>query len=147
MLKNLLLATSLGCLGTAASAQCATLAITGTGAPGTALTFAIDGSVADAFAFVVVGPNAGSTTIGGGPLSLSLGLAAPFIPVPMGMTDASGDASLTVQVPNGALPLITMYAQGVTVSLSLPPVGGPPVGGPPGLTACTMAVGSFQLGS
>jgi hypothetical protein len=66
---------------------CGSLAITG-GAPGSQLSIALSGAPANGFAVLVVGEQAGSTSIplpiGG---SLILGVAEPFFPVPLGQTD------------------------------------------------------------
>ena len=86
MLRSLLLASMFAAT---AAAQCATLSVTGTGAPGTAITISIDGTTANAIAFVAIGDTQGSTSIPLGPLgTLSLGLAMPFIPAPLVSTDS-----------------------------------------------------------
>lgn len=129
------------------SAQCASLAVTGTGAPGTSLVFTIDGTAAGALAALAIGDTLGTTTIPLGALgSLTLGLAQPFVPVPMGTTDANGDASLTIAVPGATTLGVDLHGQGVTMSFSLP---GPGPGGPglPTLTFCTTNVVSFHVGS
>lgn len=146
MLKNLALSALL--LAGAASAQC-TLSVTGTGAPGTSLTLAVDGSTANAFAWVLLGQQAGTSTLSLGLFgSLTLGLAQPWAPFPLGTTNAAGDVSLVVPVPTSATIGIDLYGQGVTVGISLPttpPTGG---GGPGiGLSLCATNVVPFHVGA
>jgi hypothetical protein len=143
MLSRSLLAISAGLFASVASAQsCASLSITGTGAPGTSVTFAVDGTAAGAIAALAISDAAGTTAINLGPLgSLTLGVASPFIPLPLGMTDANGDISRTIQIPNGNIPGVDLVGQGVTIAFTL---NGP---GLPTLTFCTTNVVSFHLGS
>jgi hypothetical protein len=142
MLRSLLFS----CLFAAtAAAQCATLSVTGTGAPGTTLTISIDGTAANAIAFVAIGETQGSTSIPLGPLgTLDLGLAMPFIPVPVGLTDASGDASLAIAVPAQFPGGLDLFAQGITLAFTFTPPTGP--GFPFSLTSCTTNVVGFHVG-
>ncbi len=141
MFRTFLLASTLACLGTAAAAQCATLSVTGTGAPGTALTLTIDGTAAHAFAFVAIGETQGTTSIPLGPLgTLDLGLAMPFVPVPLGLTNAAGDASLTIDVPSQLTTGLDLFGQGVTIGFSFTPPG------PPSFSLCTTNVVAFHVG-
>ena len=145
MLRTLLLASTFAA---AAAAQCATLAVTGTGAPGTALTISIDGTTANAIAFVAIGDTQGSTSIPLGPLgTLDLGLAMPFVPVPVGMTNASGDASLTINVPTGFVGGVDVFGQGITIGFNIP--SGPPGPGFPNnlFSLCTTNVVGFHVGT
>ena len=143
MLRPILLTTFSILLAGSLSAQaCATLTVTGTGAPGTSVVLTIDGSAAGAFAALAIGDTAGTTTIPLGSLgSLTLGLAQPFIALPMGMTNANGDVSRTIQVPNGTSG-IDLFGQGVTMVFT-PPTGP----GLPTITFCTTNVVPFHLGS
>ena len=144
MLRQALLAASTARLASFASAQaCAALSVTGTGAPGTDLVFTLDGSTAGAFAALAVGDTTGTTTLNFGSLgSLTLGLASPFIPLPLGMTDASGDITRTLHVPNvTSIPGVDLFGQGVTFTFTF---NGP---GLPTLTFCTTNVVPFHLGS
>ena len=122
-----------------ASAQtCATLTVTGSGAPGTDLTFALNGA-ANSPALLAIGDTAGTTTFNFGPLgSLTLGLAQPFVPLPLGLTDASGNVSRTVSIPAG-LPAADLFGQGLTVTFTLPPTLG--------LSFCTSNVAAFHVGT
>lgn len=134
------------------SAQCATLAVTGTGAPGTTLTFALDGSSANAVAFLVVGATQGSQTLPIGPLgTVTLGVAMPFLPLPLGPTDANGDVSLAAPVPSAATMGLDLFAQGLTIGFTLPtlPPTLPPGGGIPsfGFSLCASNVVGFHFGS
>ena len=122
---------------TASAQTCATLTATGTGAPGTDLTFALEGG-ANAFAFLALGDTAGTTTINLGQLgSLTLDLAQPFVPMPLGLTDANGDISRTFNIPAG-LPATDLLVQGLTLTFTLMPT--------PGLSACTSNVASVHVG-
>jgi hypothetical protein len=137
MLKNLVIAAAL-CA--AAHAQCASLAVTGTGAPGTSLTLAIDGTAANQFAFLIVGQTAGSSSLAVGPFgTINLGLAQPWSPVPIGQTDQNGDVSLTVQVPTSVPATIGLFAQGLTLGFTIGQ-------GPPSLSSCTTNVVGFSIG-
>src|SRR5262245_1135387 len=114
MLTRSLVSVCLGLLAANASAQsCAALPVLGTGAPGTSLTFDLNATDAGAFAVLAVGQTQGTTTIPMGPLgSLTLGLATPFIPIPLGMTNASGDISRTIAIPAGVTWGIDLFGQG-----------------------------------
>ena len=126
-------------LAAAATAQCGTLTATG-GAPGTNLDLALHGD-AHAFAIVAFGQTAGTTTINFGTIAtLTLDLAMPFAPVPIGMTDASGDASRSIRVPTG-LPGQDLLLQGLTASISFTPPA------TLGLAFCTSNVVSVHVGS
>jgi hypothetical protein len=140
MLQNLLLASSLLLLTTTAAAQCS-LAVTGSGAPGTALTFAIDGT-GSGFAFLAIGETQGTTTIPLGSLgTLTLGLDLPFVPLPIGFLDAQGDRSLAVNIPAGVTSGLDLFAQGVTLGISF---GGP---GMLTLDLCATNVAAFHVGT
>jgi hypothetical protein len=131
-------------LAAAAQAQCSTLTATGTGAPGTSVTFALDGTDAHAFAFLVIGDTQGTTTINLGPIgTLTLGLAAPFAPLPIGLTDASGDISRAIPVPSAFPASLDLFAQGVTIGFSFV------VGPPPSVSfsLCASNVVGFHVGS
>ncbi|HEU4419885.1 MAG TPA: hypothetical protein VFT55_13215 [Planctomycetota bacterium] len=142
MLAKTLVAACLGLLAANASAQsCATLTVAGTGAPGTTLTFDFDGQASGAFAFLAVGATQGTTSIPFGPFgTLTLGLASPFLSLPIGITNASGDVSLAVPVPNGFPASLDLFAQGVTAELTFTP---PTIA----LTFCTSNVAGFHIGS
>lgn len=141
MFRSLLLASTIVCFAAAATAQCAALSVTGSGAPGTAVTLTIDGTAAHAFAFVAIGDTQGTTSIPLGPLgTLDLGLAFPFIPVPVGLTDAAGDASLTINVPTQFTGSLDLFGQGVTIGFSF----SPPT--PPTFTLCATNVVAFHVG-
>ena len=124
-------------LAAAATAQCATLTVTGSGAPGGSLTISLD-AAPRALAFLAVGETAGTTTINLGPVSFDLGLVMPFAPVPLGMTDATGSASLTFAVPAN-IPSADVFLQGLSAGLSLPPNFG--------LSVCTSNVVALHLGA
>jgi hypothetical protein len=142
MLTKSIVAACLGLLAANASAQtCATMTVAGTGAPGTSLTFNFDGQASGAFAFLAVGATQGTTSIPFGPLgTLTLGLDSPFLSLPLGMTDASGDVSVSIPVPNGFPASLDLFAQGVTAELTFTP---PIIG----LTFCTSNVVGFHIGA
>jgi hypothetical protein len=158
MLTKALLAASLGLLAVGANAQCATLSTSGSGAPGTTLSFNLDGTTPNAFAWLVVGDTQGSTPINLGSLgSVTLGIALPATIAPMGWTDTSGNASLSLTVPSVPGLSVDLFAQGVTLGVTIPtlPGGGGPGGGGPGgggiptigFTLCASNVVAFHLGS
>ena len=125
----------LGVAGTVAAQNC-TLTITG-GAPSTNLTFAFTGAPRSP-ALVVIGDTQGTTTLNFGSLgSLTLGLAQPFLPAPLGLTDANGAVTLSVRVPNG-VPSSDLFGQGVDVTFTPPPNVS--------LTFCTTSVVAFHVG-
>jgi hypothetical protein len=116
-------------------AQCGTLAVTG-GAPSTNLQIGVSGATANSIAILAVGATLGSTTVplpGG---NLVLGLASPFLPVPLGMVDASGAVSLSVPVPAN-IPQINLHGQAVVVGFTMQPFS---------LSACGTNVVSFTIG-
>lgn len=132
-----ILATSLA-LATAVPAQsCGTLAIGGSGAPGTVLQIELTDATPEGFAILYVGEHTGSTTFSLGVVSLTVGLDGPFFAVPIGFTDAGGDASLPVMLPPVLPHQLDLNAQAATFSLS---------GLPFGITACTSNVVAFTIG-
>jgi hypothetical protein len=123
------------------SAQsCSTLAVNGTGAPETVLTFAVTGATANSPTLLLVGETTGSTVIPLGPFgTLTLGLAVPFIPLPLGVTDAQGAATLRFNVPRGT-PSADLFGQALTIGFGMN-------GGRPTLSFCTSNVPGFHIGS
>ena len=124
-MRNLLLA-SVFSLASIASAQCGTLAITGAGTVGTTLTVAVTGTSAN-----------GTTAINLGPLSLTLGLAQPFFPLPLGTADANGNASVSFLVPAGITRQVQLNAQAATFAFTLRPFA---------IAACASNVVGFTIG-
>jgi hypothetical protein len=95
---------------------CSTLDVVGDGLPCTDLTFVLSGAPPHAPAFLIFGLDAGTTVLGVGSLGrLTLDLAWPWIPIPLGQTDADGGADLNVPLPPWPLPLITFYGQAVAI--------------------------------
>jgi len=122
---------------TLAAQSCAQLTVTGTGAPGTTLALALHGD-ARALAFVAIGDTQGATTIHFGNLgTLNLDLATPFLPLPLGMTDANGDAAVSLPIPAG-VPARDLFAQGLTATFTVVPHLG--------LSFCTSNVVAFHIG-
>jgi hypothetical protein len=117
--------------------SCGNLAVSG--GPTTPVTFTATSLAAEAPAFLVVGPETGTTVFNFGPLgTLTLGLALPFALLPLGATSASGGASLTVDVPP-SLPRTDLHAQAFSIEFEiLPP--------PPRLEFCTTNVVAFTIG-
>lgn len=104
----------------AAPAQSCSLAVSG-GAPGSNLSISVSGAPMS-LAAVAVGQTAGTTVINLGSLgSLTLGLAQPFAPVPLGIIGANGTASVSIPVPS-QLPAVDLVMQGVTVGVSMMPL-------------------------
>ncbi|MFT4843846.1 MAG: hypothetical protein ACJA0V_002169 [Planctomycetota bacterium] len=136
MLRKLLLAMTVAALGAGLSAQCATTSAANNA--GT-VTLDVDGTAPMAFAFFAVGDTLGTTAINLGSFgTLTLGLAAPFVPAVAGLTDINGDASLSFSVPATA-PAGTYYAQGVTIGFGVTPGTGVT------LDICAGDVASFIL--
>src|SRR5262245_25932335 len=110
MLRPLL---SLALLGAAllapVNAQCnASLAVSG-GAAGSTLTFDVNGAAPGATAFVLIGQSSATVPLNLGTLGSITLLAPPFVPVPLGMADLAGHASLAIgPVPTG-IPCTTLY--------------------------------------
>jgi hypothetical protein len=84
----------------------------------------VTGATADSLTFVVIGHD-GTTTIplpGGG---LVLGVDSPFLPLPLGVTDAAGDvsqsATVPANIPPGVIQNDTFTVQAVTVSFTTMP--------------------------
>jgi hypothetical protein len=137
-MRSLFLATALLLAGVSQAQSCGTLTVTGTGAAGTQLTVAVTGATANGFALIAVAENTGTTTIRL-PMSgsLTLGLAAPIIPLPLGRTDANGDASISFTVPSRLTTAHNLNGQAVTLALSLHPFG---------ISACASNVAAFAVG-
>ena len=120
---------------------CSSLTVGGSGQPSTTLTFDLTGAAAQAPAILLIGVLEGTTVMQFGVLgTLSLGLAHPYAPSMMGLTDPTGAASLSINVPPGHLPQMTLFAQAMTVLFT------PPSHGPPSLAFCTSDVESFEFG-
>ncbi len=117
---------------------CSTLTVTGTGAANTNLVFALDGAAANSMALMVIGDTTGQFSVNLGQLgTLELGLLPPFAMSPMGFTNASGDASLTVRVPRRVAPA-DLHAQGFSVEFDMQG---------PSLRFCTSNVATFHIGN
>ena len=111
ILRPAALLLSLSLLAAPAMAQgpCSDLTVTG-GAAGTTATFDLTGADPNAPATLAVGSTAGTTTFNIGPLgTLSLGLATPFGVIPMGMTDANGDVSLSLNIPSAISQQVDLF--------------------------------------
>ena len=111
------------------SAQTCQLSTSGTLAPGSTFSIDLSDSLPNAMTFLVVGQTMGSTTISFGPIAgFTLDLDAPFIPLPMGMTDMNGDVSLSVDIPGmvPSLPMLTIHGQAVSIDFGF---GGGGMGG------------------
>lgn len=147
MFQKTLLVAAAGLFAIGASAQqCSTLAATGTGAPGTTVTFDVSGGSAHAMTVLLAGETQGSTTVNLGPLgSLTLGLDMPFAPLPLGMTNMTGDLSRTFTVPSAATLGFDLYGQALSIgfSFAMPPGGGWPTFQ---FTTCTSNVVPFHVG-
>ena len=144
MLRSTLYVASLACLAATASAQsCATLGITGTGAPGTNLSVSVDGPAGPAIVFLVAGQQQGTLSFNLGPLgTLDLGLADVALVLPLGMADAQGDVSRSIPIPANLPSTISMdvFGQSVGLGFSFQPL-------PPTFSLCTSNVVGFHIGS
>jgi hypothetical protein len=141
MLRPLLSFALLGTLLLApAHAQCnASLAIGGSGQAGATLTFDVTGAAPAATVFLLVGQSSATVPLNLGALGSITLLAPPFVPLPLGMADLFGHASLALgPIPSG-VPCTTLYAQGLTLGLNFLIV-------PPSLSACTTNVAAFSVG-
>ena len=128
------------------STSCADLAVTGTGAPGTDLTFALTGAEPHAHAWTMIGFAEGTTLIDIGPLgTLELGLVEPFIPKPMHQTDGNGDTTDTIFVPPGLPFSVDLFAQAFSWSVNVQHSPGGPA--TVSLLFCTSAVEGFHIGN
>jgi len=115
-------------------AQACTLSVTGTGAPGTDLVFAAHGA-ASSFAVVAIGQTQGTTNVPF--LHLQLGLAEPFIVLPLGRTDANGDVSRTFTVPSRLTTQHNVFGQGIVVTVQFQPFS---------ISGCATNVVPFTVG-
>jgi hypothetical protein len=101
--------------------QCSTLTVSGTLNPGETITISVTGATPDSATLLVAG-HAGSTTIQLPGDDLLLGVDVPFVVVPLGMTDASGDvtfmASVPADFPAAWIPNDTFTLQAVTIGFS-----------------------------
>jgi hypothetical protein len=136
-MRTSILASILALAGALQAQNCGTLAINGTGAPGTDETISITGATPNALAIVLVGPTAGTTSLHLGMLSVDLGLAEPFFFLPFARTDANGDGSLTVTVPNGIPQQFALNGQGMAIGFTMMPFS---------ITACVTNVVAFTIG-
>jgi hypothetical protein len=102
--------------------QCSLLAITGSINAGQTVTVDVSGAPANSIVFIAVG-DAGSTTIPLPGASLTLGLAEPFVLLPIGAADAGGHVALSVSIPVDipamAIQNHTYTVQAVSASLSM----------------------------
>ena len=137
-MHKLILASLFALAGALPAQTCGSLAITGTGAAGTQLGIAVSNATAGQIAILIFGETAGSTTVplpmGG---SLVLGLDLPFFPAPIGRADASGAASVQVQIPAGLGTQYSLQGQAVLVGFSMNPFA---------LNACASNVVPFTIG-
>lgn len=111
------------------------LTVGGTLTSGGTVIFSVTGAPASSPTAVLVSTSAGQTTVG---LGLTIDLAAPFLPIAIASTDATGALSVTLNIPTVPASLsqtLNLNAQAVTVDLSgftvptLPGAGGPGSGG------------------
>lgn len=136
----------------ASGAQTCQLTLSGTVAPGSTFSLDLTDSLPDAATFLGIGFNEGTTVLGGGAFSITVGLAPGFAILPAGKTDANGDLSWGATLPAGIqLPWSTLYAQMVSIDAALPgpPAGpgGPPASiGVPAIVVCASNVLPIPLG-
>ena len=122
---------------TASAQTCCNLSVTGT----STLTISLTGAPPLSLALLALGGTAGTTVINIGSLAtLNLGLAMPFVPVPIGMTNPQGSASVTLRIP-ASLPARDLVTQGIAASFSVTPAAAF------SLSFCTSNVVAFHVGS
>ena len=143
-------AVAAGLLVLAASAvaqPCSDLTITGSVNPGNTVTLSVTGAPAGSLTLLGLGES-GTTTIGAGLFAFTIDLAWPFHILPLGMTDANGEVSVSIEIPSnipqGVIPSMTLDAQAATFGLSLPTPANP---GPPSFGVCVSDVESLVFGS
>jgi hypothetical protein len=137
-MRSILFAAALVLGGLASAQSCGTLAVTGTGAPGTTLDIGLTGATANSLVLVFVGENTGSTPIRlGMGTTLTIGLARPFVPVPLGRTDGNGDLSRTFTVPTRIPQQFSLNGQAATLTITWRPFS---------LGGCTSNVVPFTIG-
>lgn len=123
--------------GIASAQSCGNLTVSG--GQNSPLVFSASSLAANAPALMVIGPTTGTTTFNFGPIgTLTLGLAAPFVPVMLGNTSATGTVTLTVDVPNGVPPQ-SLHAQALSLGIGN--------SRPPSIQFCTTNVVAFSIGS
>lgn len=119
--------------------DCATLSVTGDGAPGTFLQYQLSGAAARSLAILLIGDTQGAFTVQFGRFgTLGLGLLPPFLVLPHGITDRDGDADWRLRVPNGLATGADLLAQAFTADLL--------IGGGVALEFCTSNVAMFHVG-
>ena len=95
---------------------CSTLGTSGSGLPGTTLTFTLSGADPNAPAGLVLAAGRGVTSLSLGSFGqLDLGLAQPLVFIAMGLTDASGSISLAAPIPTGTQ-LAELHSQAFSVT-------------------------------
>ena len=141
MLTKSIVAACFGLLVANASAQCATLAVTGTGAPGTSLQFQFDGSANPALVILAVSQTQGTTTYG----PITLGLATPILPIPIGFANATGDVTRSISVPSTATLSLDLFAQGLSAAWTFT-MPGPTTPGGFSVSFCASNVVPFHVG-
>lgn len=98
-----------------------TLTTTGMICAGNTVTADVSGGGAMLLTMLAMGETQGTTTIGGGPNAVTVGLESPFVMFPIGFTDANGDAGITFDIPVSIDPSIlpgTLHVQAATVDFS-----------------------------
>ena len=107
------------------SAQCSTFDIDSQPDPSgmfQTVSWSVDGSSPMAPTFLVLGETLGTTSVALLDDTLDLGLASPFIVVPVGVTDATGALSASFDLPPDLG--LTLYGQSVGFGIdftSMPP--------------------------
>ncbi len=117
--------------------DCSSLAVLGSGLPGSMVTFELTGGTPFASTYLLVSGAQGVFELSVAPLGfVTLGVLPPWIPLPLGITDANGDATLSVQLPASPLAPIRLYAQAVSTEIQ----------DPLALAYCTSDVVMFKVG-
>lgn len=137
-MRTLHLATVLTLAAAAAAQSCGTLAISG-GAAGSTLSIGVTGVPNGSYVILGISENTGSTTVNVGPLglNLTLGLAVPILPLPIGRADGNGAITRSFDVPAGLLQQYPLQGQAVATTLSIFPFS---------FSACASNVVGFTIG-
>jgi hypothetical protein len=130
-------------LNVTAFTQCSVLTVTGTLNPGETITIAVTGAAGNAPAFLAAGRSPGTTAFDFGFLGgFTLDLDQPFLILPLGVTNGSGDVSFTTTVssnlPPGAIGDETFVLQAVTAEFQF--------GLPPSLDFCVSNTATLRSG-
>jgi hypothetical protein len=100
-----------------AQQPCSDLSVSGSGQPGTQLVFQVRGADPYSTVFLFLSGAEGTTSIPLGEAgTLTLGLRSPLQMLVIGTTNAAGNLTFRVDVPQDLSPQIAVFAQAVTAT-------------------------------